>query len=83
MKKTRSSPVLVDYLAANLKAARIARGFTQEDVADRCDLSVAYISLLERSGRIAPLNTVERLAGALGLEPHLLLVPPKARSAQA
>lgn len=79
MRKTRSNPVLVEHLAQNLKAARAVRGLTQEDVAERTHLSVAYISLLERSGRNAPLNTVERLAAALGVEPHTLLVPPRAR----
>jgi transcriptional regulator with XRE-family HTH domain len=78
MKKARS-PVLIEYLATNLKAVRAAKGLTQEDVADRCDLSVAYISLLERGGRNAPLNTVERIAEAVGVEPHVLLIPPRAR----
>ncbi len=79
MKKSRSSQVLVDHLAENLKTLRAARQLTQEDVAERCKLSVAYISLLERSGRNAPLNTVERIADALGVEPHLLLMPPRGR----
>lgn len=79
MKKTRSSQVLVDHLAENLKTLRAARQLTQEDVAERCRLSVAYISLLERSGRNAPLNTVEKIADALGVEPHLLLMPPRNR----
>ena len=77
MKKTRSNPVLVESLAINLKAARMARHLTQEDVAAKCNLSVAYISLLERAGRNAPINTVERIASALGVEPHTLLLPPK------
>jgi transcriptional regulator with XRE-family HTH domain len=80
MAKTRTRPLLVGHLAANLKAFRTTRGLTQEDVAEKCDLSVAYISLLERSGRIAPLSTVERLANAMGVEPHTLLVPPGPRN---
>jgi transcriptional regulator with XRE-family HTH domain len=81
MKKARS-PILVEHLALNLKAVRASKGLTQEDVADRCDLSVAYISLLERGGRNAPLNTVERIAEAVGVEPHTLLVPPRVRQNQ-
>lgn len=80
MKKSRSTPVLVEHLAENLRTLRAARGLTQEQLAEECGLSVAYISLLERSGRVAPLNTVERLANAIGVEPHALLVPPRARA---
>ena len=82
MKNARSS-VLVHNLAANLKRLRSERGLTQEQLAERSDLSVAYISLLERSGRTAPLDTVERVANAVGVEPHLLLLPPPKRSRAA
>ncbi len=80
MKKGRSFPILAESLATNLKALRTARGLTQEELAELCELSVAYISLLERSGRNAPLGTVERLAYAIGVEPHTLLFPPRSRA---
>jgi transcriptional regulator with XRE-family HTH domain len=56
---------------------------TQETVAAKSKLSVAYVSLLERGGRTAPLNTVERVAKAIGVEPHTLLVPPSPEAIQA
>ncbi len=80
MRKTRHTPVLVENLAVNLRSMRTSRGITQEQLADDCGLSVAYISLLERGGRIAPLNTVERIANAIGVAPHALLIPPKAKN---
>jgi transcriptional regulator with XRE-family HTH domain len=73
--KRSSRRNLVDDLADNLKTMRSERGLTQERLAEDTGLSVAYISLLERSARTAPLATVERIANAIGIAPHLLLIP--------
>lgn len=80
MRKSRHTPILVESFAFNLRTLRLARGITQEQLADECGLSIAYISLLERGGRVAPLNTVERIANAIGVAPHLLLVPPRSKN---
>lgn len=39
---------------------------TQESLAAKCDLSVSYISMLERGQRSPPLSTLGVLAAALG-----------------
>lgn len=57
----------------NLARLRQQRGLTQEALARKADLSVSYISMLERGQRSPPLDTLEVLAKALGLVPAVLL----------
>ncbi len=42
---------------------------TQENLAQSLDLSVAYVSLIERGGRNPPYTTVLAIARALGVTP--------------
>jgi transcriptional regulator with XRE-family HTH domain len=42
---------------------------TQEALAEALDLSVAYVSLIERGGRNPPYTTVVSIARALGVAP--------------
>jgi transcriptional regulator with XRE-family HTH domain len=59
--------------AANLRAARLAAGLSQEALGERADLHRTEISLLERAGRDPRLETTVRLARALELPAaHLL-----------
>lgn len=55
-----------ERFAKNLVEARRASGFTQEELADRCNLHRTEISLLERAGREPRLGTLVKLASALG-----------------
>ena len=57
----------------NFRAARLQRQFTQQALADRSGLSLSYISMLERGQRSPPLDTLEALAGALGVPAGQLL----------
>ncbi len=57
-------------LAANLRAARVKVGISQEELGDRCDLHRTEISLLERAGREPRYATMLKLAGALGIDPR-------------
>jgi transcriptional regulator with XRE-family HTH domain len=45
---------------------------TQEALARALDLSVAYVSLIERGGRNPPYTTVVAIARALGVAPPRL-----------
>lgn len=57
--------------ATLLRRYRLAAGLTQEELAERAHLSVRGISDLERGLRTAPrADTVDLLAGALGLAAH-------------
>jgi transcriptional regulator with XRE-family HTH domain len=57
----------------NLRASRKASQLTQEQLADAMELSVAYVSLLERGGRNPPLTTVLHLATVLNVPARALL----------
>jgi transcriptional regulator with XRE-family HTH domain len=54
-------------LGRRVREARVRRGLTQLDLAQAAELSVAYVSLIERGGRNPPLTTVVSLARALGV----------------
>ncbi len=69
-KGTRS--VLLRRASANLVAARLKAGLTQEELADRCGLHRTEISLLEREGREPRLGTLIKLADSLGVPPGQL-----------
>jgi transcriptional regulator with XRE-family HTH domain len=55
----------VKTFGRRLRSIRRERGFTQEELADRCERSVEAISNLERGVSVPSLETVERLAQAL------------------
>lgn len=69
-------PRLVDAFASNLARARRRAELTQEQLAARTGYSLGTVTQLERAVRAPSLETVERMAGALGLadEPWRLLV---------
>ncbi len=54
-------------LGEKVRAYRHERGLTQEALAETLDLSVAYVSLIERGGRNPPFTTVVAIARALGV----------------
>ena len=57
-------------LGERVRGLRRDRGLTQEDLAESLDLSVAYVSLIERGGRNPPFTTVVAIAHALGVSPR-------------
>ena len=61
-------------LAKNLKRARSEQGLTQQDLAERCDLSTNYLATVEIGGKFPSANTLEKLAIALGLKPYQLFL---------
>lgn len=52
--------------------ARSKRKLSQKTLATRADISVSYLSLLERSRRDPPLSTLQRIAAALGMPLEIL-----------
>lgn len=76
------APGDVERLLANrLRSLRDARGWTQQELADRSGLGVATVARLERSGR-GQLATLIRIAAALGRlrDFEALLDAPEPRS---
>jgi transcriptional regulator with XRE-family HTH domain len=54
-------------LGERVRSLRQQRGLTQARLAHALDLSVAYVSLIERGGRNPPYTTVVQIAAALGV----------------
>ena len=62
--------------AQNLRAARQAKGLSQEELAHRAGLDRTYISSLERAVYSATIDVVDRLAAGLDMEASVLLERP-------
>lgn len=56
-----------------VRRLRLARGLSQEALAERAELHWTYVSGVERRVRNSGLNTIGRLAEALGVTPVRLL----------
>ncbi len=56
-----------ELLARNLRALRLARGWSQEKMAERCGLHRTYVGAIERGERNVTLETLNALALALGV----------------
>ncbi|NOK13666.1 helix-turn-helix domain-containing protein [Corallococcus exercitus] len=54
-------------LARRIRTLRERRGLTQEDFSARCDISVSFVSLLERGERNPSYDTLLQVAAALEL----------------
>ncbi len=65
-----------EIFAQNLRAARQARGLSQEELAHRADVDRTYISSLERRVYGASIDVVDRLASVLEMEASDLLKRP-------
>jgi DNA-binding XRE family transcriptional regulator len=66
---------LRDILAANLRRLRNEKGLAQDDLAYEAKVSRSYLSQLEKGSFYASLKILEKLAKALGVEPHELIAP--------
>ncbi|MBR0303906.1 MAG: helix-turn-helix transcriptional regulator [Clostridia bacterium] len=70
----------VDYkaLGARIRAARRARGMTQERLGELCGISTAHMGHIERGTRIPSLDTFYKIASSLAVTAdELLLDSPK------
>jgi transcriptional regulator with XRE-family HTH domain len=61
------------HFGQNVRAARHARGWTQEDLSHASGLAVVQVSRIERGVREIRLTTLLRLLAALELRPDELL----------
>lgn len=57
----------------NLATLRRRKGFTQQETALRTNLSVSYVSMLERGQRVPTLDTIDRIASGFGVRALELL----------
>jgi transcriptional regulator with XRE-family HTH domain len=66
-KKRVRQPAAVQHFAARLRELRRSRGFSQSELAERAVLTPTYITKLEAGLSSPQLDTVDRLATALGV----------------
>jgi len=64
---------VVERFGENVRAARKAKGWTQEDLAYRSGLAPVQVSRVERGVREIRLTTLVRLLAALDASPDQLL----------
>ena len=62
-------------LGKNIRKERKRKGFTQETLAAKASFSSNYIACVERAEEKLTLDGLVRIAKALKIEPHLLLIP--------
>jgi transcriptional regulator with XRE-family HTH domain len=62
-------------LSGNLRRRRKSQGLTQERLAEMADLHLVYISMIERAVTNVSIDSLSRLAEALGCQAYELLKP--------
>ena len=67
-------------LSANLKRYRNYRKMTQEELAEKLDISIPFLSDVENSRKWISPSTLVKFADALGIEPYELFKPAEAMS---
>jgi len=63
-------------LGQNVRQLREAKGWSQEDYADRAGIHRTYVSDIERGRRNPTITVVEKLATPFGVSPGSLLDGP-------
>lgn len=65
----------MDYKAIGnrIRTVRKARGYTQEQLAERADISFAFVGHIERGTRVMSIKTLDSLARALDCSADYLL----------
>lgn len=67
---------VVQLLGKKVRHYRKLKGMTQEQLAHEAEMERSYVSDLERGTRNPSVRALGRIAEALGIEPHLLLMAP-------
>lgn len=71
---------VVQLLGENVRKYRKLKGMTQEQLGLEAEMERSYVSDLERGTRNPSVRALGRLAEALDVEPHMLLLPPASDS---
>ncbi|MBM6869808.1 helix-turn-helix transcriptional regulator [Pseudoflavonifractor phocaeensis] len=70
---------MIDYtlLGKNVRNLRHMRGYSQEHLAEMCDISTSFLGHIERGTRKMSLETMMALVNALKVTPDMLLLDQK------
>ncbi len=68
---------LREVLSYNIKVLRIEKGWSQERLANECELDRTYVSAVERCRWNVSLSNIERMAKTLSVEAWQLLKTPE------
>lgn len=74
-----ATPAMQDWrkiVGSNVRAFRLAKGLTQEQLAFEAELDLTYVGGIERGKRNPSLLVMVRLADALATSPSMLLTLP-------
>ena len=69
--------VVLGWVAANVRQLRLARGLTQETLAEAAGLDLSYVQRVERAETNPTIEVLVDFANALEVAPGVLLVPAK------
>lgn len=64
---------VVSTIAVNVRQLRLKRSWSQEELADRCNIHRTYIGAIERGERNITVKTLYKIAEALECDPLQLL----------
>ncbi len=73
MRHGRTDIRLRRTFAANLKRARVGRGWTQEKLAEACGLSLVFINRVENCVQAISIDSIQRISDTLKMEASDLL----------
>jgi transcriptional regulator with XRE-family HTH domain len=65
---------LEEIIGTNVRGFRKHLHLTQEQLAEKADLHPTFVGDIERSNANITIDTLKKLAKALGVEPHVLLI---------
>jgi transcriptional regulator with XRE-family HTH domain len=64
---------LKQTVAKNIRVLRLARGYTQEELSELAGINRNYTGMIEREERSPTVDTLEKIAKALAIDPVILL----------
>jgi transcriptional regulator with XRE-family HTH domain len=66
-----------NVIAQRIRAFRKLKGFTQNELADQLDVSIAILGAIERGTRKPDPRIIQKISEALGIDPDELLPAAK------
>ncbi|MDD5307990.1 MAG: helix-turn-helix transcriptional regulator [Deltaproteobacteria bacterium] len=73
---------IVEIIRQRIRRLRLQRQFTQEDLCERAGISVDAVSRIENGSRVPTLDTLEKIAAALGVRIVDLVTTTEVRGPQ-